>query len=65
MDLPEIILKIWPLLILQLAVQVAALLDLRKRGVTKLMPKKAWIFVILLTQMIGPILYFTMGRGEE
>ena len=65
MNLPEILLKVWPLLVLQLAVQVAALLDLRKHDVTKIMPKKAWVFAILLTQMIGPILYFTMGRGEE
>ena len=44
---------------------VVALLDLRKRKVVKHLPRTAWIVIIIIGEMLGPILYFALGRGEE
>ncbi len=53
-----------PLLLIQLALMMAALLDLRTRRSTR-GPKWVWVLVILFANMLGPIIYFTIGRGEE
>lgn len=65
MNVADIILKLWPLLVLQLILAVVALLDLRKRKVVKHLPRTAWIVIIIIGEMLGPILYFALGRGEE
>lgn len=53
-----------PIVLLQLALIVAALLDLRQRARTK-GPKWVWVLVILFVNLIGPILYFVIGREDE
>ena len=53
-----------PLFVLQLALMVAALIDLIKREKTK-GPKWMWVAIIVLINMIGPIIYFVVGRQEE
>ncbi len=63
----DILIRYLPLLIpialLQLALMIAALLDLRKQPVTR-GPKWAWVLVIVLVNFIGPLLYFVLGREE-
>ena len=53
-----------PLVLIQLALMVTALLDLRKREKTR-GPKWMWAIIIILGELVGPILYFTVGRLEE
>ena len=53
-----------PIVLLQLALIVAALLDLRRRARTK-GPQWVWVLVILFVNLIGPILYFVIGREDE
>lgn len=65
MSFTEILLKFWPLLVLQLAMMTAGLLDIRKRKTVKHLPRAAWIVIIILGEALGPILYFAVGRGEE
>lgn len=65
MALREILAKFWPLLVLQLGLAVAALLDIRKRKTVKHLPRAAWVAIIVLGECLGPILYFALGRGEE
>lgn len=52
-----------PLILIQLALMVAGLIDLARRERTR-GPKWAWALVILLISMIGPIVYFLIGREE-
>jgi len=61
-----ILLLILPIVILEIALIVFALRDLvrperRVRGDSKLL----WGLVIVLFQLIGPILYFMVGRETE
>lgn len=55
---------IMPIIVLQFILMVVALIDVirhqRTRG-----PFIMWIFIIVLGNMIGPILYFVFGRRQE
>ncbi len=53
-----------PLLLIQFGLMLFAILDLIKRPRTR-GPKWVWAIVIILVNLIGPILYFVLGREEE
>lgn len=65
-DIPtELVLLLLPIIAIQLGLIVLALRDLlrperRVRGDSKLM----WGVIIVLVNIIGPILYFVVGREE-
>jgi len=61
----EVLARFWPLLVLQLALLVAGLVDISRRKATKHLPRVAWVAVIVLMGTLGPIAYFLLGRGEE
>jgi len=63
MTLQQLLPFIWPLVAIQLALLIFALLDLRKRTRTR-GPKWMWVLVILFVNIIGPIIYFAIGREE-
>jgi hypothetical protein len=52
-----------PILLLQLVLIVVALVDLARRERTR-GPKWLWVLIILFVNLIGPILYFVIGREE-
>jgi drug/metabolite transporter (DMT)-like permease len=52
-----------PILVLQLILMVVALVDLSRREKTR-GPKWVWALVIVLGELLGPILYFIIGRKE-
>ncbi len=52
-----------PLFVIQLGLMIAALVDLVKREKTK-GPKWMWVVIIVFVNMIGPIIYFVVGREE-
>jgi len=52
-----------PVVILQLALMAAALVDVFRREKTK-GPKWVWIVVIISFNLIGPLVYFIAGREE-
>ncbi|MGM0845360.1 MAG: PLD nuclease N-terminal domain-containing protein [Bacillota bacterium] len=53
-----------PLLIIQLILMVTALADLIKTKETN-GPKWLWVLIILFINIIGPILYFVVGRRQN
>lgn len=53
-----------PLLVIQLALLIFALIDLSRRSTTR-GPKWVWVLVIVFINIIGPIVYFVVGRGDE
>jgi hypothetical protein len=65
MSTGQIVLLILPILILELALLCLAIRDLlqtdrRVRGGNK----AAWALVILFVSLLGPILYFAIGRED-
>lgn len=70
MDSAQIIdlLKIvWPLIVVQVAFQAYALYDLFKikSGKTKNLTAIYWCIIIILGEILGPAIYFLVGRSEE
>ena len=62
----QIIALVAPIIVIQLGLMIAALIDLerderRVRGGSKLV----WALVIIFVNVIGPILYFVAGREES
>jgi DMSO reductase anchor subunit len=53
-----------PLIVIQLGLMIFALVDILRREKTR-GPKWLWIVVVVLGEMIGPILYFVVGREES
>lgn len=65
MDTAELLRTIWPLIVIQLAVQIYAIVDIAKRKKTKNLSPAAWIIICILGEILGPIVYFLVGRSEE
>jgi len=65
MDMVGIIKLVWPLILIQLAVQIYALVDLFRKGKTKNLNLGIWLIIILFGEILGSIIYLLVGRSEE
>jgi len=65
LDAINIIKIIWPVIVLQLALQIYALVDLIKRKKTKNLSPKIWGAIIILGEIVGAAIYLIVGRSEE
>lgn len=54
-----------PLIIVELALAITALIHVLKHPNYRFGNKAMWIVIVLIVQIIGPIGYFIFGRGEE
>lgn len=63
-ELREFIPFLIPLLILQLGLQIVALIHVLKHPNYRFGNKTIWILVVVFGQLIGPIVYFAFGRKE-
>ncbi len=53
-----------PIIVLELVLMLIALVDWIRNKETN-GPRIMWLFVILLIQIIGPVLYFVIGRKQS
>lgn len=63
-ELMEVLQYVWPLLVLQFILVVTALIALSKTVQTK-GPKWVWALIILTVSIVGPILFFILGRRTD
>lgn len=54
-----------PLIIFQLILAITALVHVLKSPKYRFGNKTMWIFIVLFIQIIGPVIYFALGRGED
>lgn len=54
-----------PLIIIQAILAITACIHVVKHPRYRFGNKWIWIFVVILIQFIGPIIYFAFGRGED
>jgi len=59
-----VFLLVIPIALIQIGLMVWALVDITKREYVKGNTKIIWILIIVLVNIIGPILYFLIGRKE-
>jgi hypothetical protein len=52
-----------PILVIQLILLTTAFISLYKTSATR-GPKWMWILIILFVSIIGPVLYFVIGRKD-
>nr|WP_041450092.1 PLD nuclease N-terminal domain-containing protein [Amphibacillus xylanus] len=63
-DVIQLLQLLWPLLVLQFILLVVAIVAWFKTDETK-GPKWVWLLVILFANIIGPILFFLIGRRTD
>lgn len=54
-----------PMFLIELALAITALVHVLRHPHYKFGNKAVWIIIVLLINIIGPIVYFVFGRGEE
>ena len=54
-----------PLMVIELALMVIALVDLFKRENMSSNTRLVWVFVIVIVSTIGPIIYLIFGRKDK
>ena len=64
-DLKEYLPFLIPLAVLQLGLMIAALVSIFRHKEYKTGSRAVWVIITLLISIIGPILYFVLGKPEE
>ncbi|TJY38520.1 PLDc_N domain-containing protein [Cohnella pontilimi] len=65
MDEQTLLKALLPLVFVNLVLVITALISLFKAQAVRGGKKWVWALVIILINMIGPILYFTIGKKEQ
>jgi hypothetical protein len=64
MNITALLKLVWPLILVQLTFQIYALYDLVKHKKTRNLTPLIWGIIIVLGEIIGPAVYFVIGRSE-
>lgn len=64
-DLKEYLPFIIPLAVLQLGLMIAALVSIFRHKEYKTGNRALWVVITLLVSIVGPILYFVLGKEED
>lgn len=54
-----------PLIIIQFALALIAVIHVIKHPTYRFGNQVMWIIIVLFLQFIGPVVYFVFGRGEK
>ncbi len=54
-----------PVILIQLILMVTALVHVLRHPNYRFGNKVVWIVIVVFIQIIGPIIYFAFGRGED
>ena len=60
----EYLLFIIPLFVIQLILMIAALIHIFKHDTYKVGNRVVWVIVSVCVNIIGPVLYFVLGRTD-
>lgn len=65
----DLIVKLLPFLIpiaaIEFGLLIAGLVSVLRRKKVSLLPKWGWVLIIVLVNIVGPILYFILGRKDS
>ena len=54
-----------PLILIQFGLMIAALIHICKSRTYRMGNRTLWIIVSIIITVIGPVLYFVLGRSDE
>ncbi|MCL2197541.1 MAG: PLD nuclease N-terminal domain-containing protein [Defluviitaleaceae bacterium] len=63
--LQTLLLILAPIVIIQLGLMIAALVHIFRHDNYKTGSRLIWVIVVLCLNLIGPILYFVIGKEDE
>jgi len=63
--LQEYMILFIPLIVIQLGLMIASLIHVLKAKNYKIGNRALWVVVCLLISIIGPVLYFTIGKDSD
>lgn len=61
----DIIRIAWPVIALQLIVQILAIIDIVRKKKTRNLSVPIWLIIVILGELVGAVVYFIIGRPEE
>ncbi len=61
----EFILIMLPLMLIQMALMIFALIHVLRHDTYKVGNKLVWVIVVLFVNIVGPILYFLLGKDDN
>ncbi len=64
-DFATILPLLIPILLIQIGLQIYALIDLARQERVRWNNKWIWVAIIVLGEIFGPIVYFIFARKEE
>jgi hypothetical protein len=64
-DLTPFIPFLIPVAVIELGLLIAALVSILRHKTYRAGNRVLWIVLVIVLNIIGPILYFAIGRGEE
>ena len=56
---------LFPVILIELILMVTALVHVLRHPNYRFGNKVVWIVIVVFIQIIGPIIYFAFGRGED
>ena len=54
-----------PLILLELLLMITALVHVLKHHYYRFGNRILWVIIVVVIQIIGPVVYFAFGRGED
>lgn len=60
----EMLLMVLPLILIHLGLATYCIVDILKKG-TQYLNATAWIFIVLIINLFGPIAYLLVGRRKD
>lgn len=54
-----------PIAVIQIALAVAALVHIFRHRNYRIGNRGLWVIVVVVFEILGPILYFTLGKGDD
>jgi len=54
-----------PIALVQVGLMIASLIHILRHKTYRVGSRVIWIVICLLINIVGPVLYFAVGRGEE
>lgn len=60
----NLLLLIIPLVVIQVGLQIFALLDLYRNKRARHLPVMVWVGIVILGSLLGTVLYFAVGRED-
>ena len=64
-ELMEYLPVLLPIILIQVILMITALVHVLRHPHYRFGNKVIWILVVAFVQIVGPVVYFAFGRGEE